>query len=96
MRLSEQEKAVICEAAREFFDAPVRLFGSRLDDAGKGGDIDLFIESDLDAAELERRRIAMLGRLYRRLGDRRIDLVVAAPTATLPIYEAARRTGVPL
>ncbi len=100
MRLTEREREAIREAALEFFHAPVHLFGSRLDDAASGGDIDLFIESDLCAAELEQRRIAMLGRLYRRLGERRIDLVVTAPggcamtvDALIKLREALQECG---
>jgi hypothetical protein len=49
MRLMPQEIAAIDLAARECF-APrsmVRLFGSRLDDSRRGGDIDLLVEPPL-------------------------------------------------
>lgn len=96
MRLTEREIREIREAAREFFGAPVRLFGSRLDDAARGGDIDLYVETDLLPDEAERCRIAMLGRLYRRIGERRIDLLVNTGGSLSPVQEAARRTGVTL
>ena len=46
MRLTPDEAAAIGRAAREAFgpDAIVRLFGSRLDDARRGGDIDLHVQ----------------------------------------------------
>ncbi len=46
MRLSETERKVIRTAAVEFFgdDAEIWLFGSRVDDSKKGGDIDLLIK----------------------------------------------------
>ena len=48
MRLTSQEVAAIKSAAVETFGstAVVRLFGSRVDDARLGGDVDLLIEID--------------------------------------------------
>lgn len=53
MRLSEQQCSVIRTAVAENFgvDANVWLFGSRLDDTARGGDIDLYIEADTDDAD---------------------------------------------
>jgi hypothetical protein len=47
LRLSEQERAVIRGCVEEAFgpNAWVFLFGSRLDDSKRGGDIDLHIET---------------------------------------------------
>ncbi len=46
MRLTDQERRTIVEAVTAEFGPTVtlRLFGSRLDDAQRGGDIDLFID----------------------------------------------------
>jgi len=41
MRLTADEQAIIREAALKHFGVRPRLFGSRLDDTAKGGDIDL-------------------------------------------------------
>ena len=44
MRLSSKEKSIIKEQITMLFgEADVYLFGSRVDDAKKGGDIDLYI-----------------------------------------------------
>ncbi|NEX15935.1 MAG: DNA polymerase III subunit beta, partial [Halochromatium sp.] len=45
MRLNAHQRETIKQAARGCFgaDATVRLFGSRVDDHKRGGDIDLFI-----------------------------------------------------
>lgn len=41
MRLDSKTRVEIREAAERFFGADVYLFGSRTDDARRGGDIDL-------------------------------------------------------
>lgn len=44
MRLSDKERAIIKKSIDTIIgDATVYLFGSRVDDAKKGGDIDLYI-----------------------------------------------------
>lgn len=96
MRIDSDTAALIRNAAAEIFGAPVRLFGSRLDDRARGGDIDLYVETTLAAEEAEARRLRMLARLSRSLGDRKIDLVVRTPDGDLPIYAIARREGVVL
>lgn len=97
MRLTaEQRSAIVEETTRTFGPAAsVRLFGSRADDARRGGDIDLHIEAEGSPAELLDRELALYARLLRRLGERRIDIVVQPRGATLrPIDEQARRSGV--
>ncbi|BBL70269.1 nucleotidyltransferase family protein [Methylogaea oryzae] len=93
MRLSETERQAIrsAVAARDPV-ATVFLFGSRADDAAKGGDIDLLVLSrsiDLMA------KLDILGELHSRLGERRIDLAVY-PDLSAPFARIARQNGVPL
>jgi predicted nucleotidyltransferase len=94
MRITRDTAAIIRDTAAELFGAPVRLFGSRLDDEARGGDIDLFVETTLTAEEAEKRRLRMLARLARKLGERKIDLVVKAQDGELPIHVVARNEGV--
>lgn len=99
MRLSPEQIADIRQSVAETFgtDARVRLFGSRVDDAARGGDIDLHIEADGSPAELLDRELKCYARLIRRLGDRRIDLVVhRRGQPQRPIDDEALRTGVVL
>lgn len=90
MRLSASARACIHAAAQRHFGSPVRLFGSRLDDNARGGDIDLYIECDQPAEEVAKRRLKLLAQLQRELGERRIDLVVGNHSQSLPIYEIGR------
>jgi predicted nucleotidyltransferase len=97
MRLTaEQRSAIVEETTRAFGPtASVRLFGSRVDDGGRGGDIDLHIEAEGNPAEMLERELALYARLIRRLGERRIDIVVQPRgAARRPIDEQARRSGV--
>lgn len=49
MRLESKEIEIIKQIASQVFgDVEIYLFGSRLDDAKKGGDIDLFINTKSD------------------------------------------------
>lgn len=93
MRLSNDIARIIRDTADEIFGEPVRLFGSRLDDDRRGGDIDLYVETPLSPEEAEARRLRMLARLARRLGDRKIDLIIKTPGNELPIHTLARREG---
>ena len=53
------------------------LFGSRVDDAGRGGDIDLLVEVDpLEEDPFSSRRTRLSRELKRRLGDRKIDVLL--------------------
>ena len=61
MRLSAAQTEVIVHCVRQQFgpDARVMLFGSRLDDTARGGDVDLLIESEAPAT-LHQRALATM------------------------------------
>lgn len=97
MRLTADQQAAIRSAAIEVFGTGVMvwLFGSRVDDGKKGGDIDLLIQPGPDAADQPfARKIRMLTLLERLLGERKIDLVVETPDDARQIVVIAHATGV--
>ena len=101
MRLTPHQRAEIRSAVARLFgaDAEVRLFGSRTDDSKRGGDIDLYVETDLtDTEQIFRQEMALLVDLNLALGEQKIDLVVRqrGQSAELPIHRVARETGVRL
>lgn len=101
MRLNSKEIVAIKELAKECFgtDAEVYLFGSRVDDRKRGGDIDLFIETDDgDTTRVLDAQYDFLAKLKRRIGDQRVDVVVNFPSRQKipPVIEVAKRTGVRL
>ena len=99
MRLSPEQIASIKQTAHAVLgdDARVILFGSRVDDAKKGGDIDLLFETDRPVVN----RATTLGALYvaliRQLGDRKIDILLKdSATRPAPVLDIARQTGIQL
>jgi predicted nucleotidyltransferase len=93
VRLNENERQAILGAiGTQDPQADVYLFGSRVDDGARGGDIDLLVLSrriDLMA------KLDILGDLHRRLGERKIDLVVY-PDLGQPFARIAATEGVRL
>ena len=105
MRLSTDQIQAICQAATTAFGqgTSVWLFGSRVDDAKRGGDIDLLVcpqvRSAEDAAGPQQtfmQKIKMLTLLERQLGERQIDIVVEQAQDMRPIVAVAYKTGIKL
>lgn len=99
MRLSSQEQQILKAAAQSSFgqDSVLRLFGSRLNDQRKGGDIDLLIETSLtDPAKIAQAHIRFLADVYARLGEQKIDLLIDYPARQqyFPIFDIAKKEGV--
>lgn len=74
MRLTPDQARVIVICVRQQFgaDAQVKLFGSRLDDSLRGGDVDLLVETT-SAPSLHQRALATMA-LERAL-DLPVDIV---------------------
>ena len=78
-------------------DAQVRLFGSRLHDGLRGGDIDLLVECAQPVARPVWLAAQITASLQRVLGDRRIDVLVPDPaTLVEPVHRVARAEGIVL
>jgi len=77
MRLSKEQRHIIEKTAIRHFGKQVKvyLFGSRIYQEQKGGDIDLFLESVSEDMATFRRKIAFIVDLKRNLGDQKIDVV---------------------
>ena len=72
----------------------IRLFGSRVRDDARGGDIDLFIELERSMAEYGIGRSDFVVPLWRQLGQK-VDVVLKDPSMReLPIHAVARQYGV--
>jgi len=78
MRLTEKQQQVILSAFhRRDAQAKIYLFGSRVDDQKRGGDIDLLVESSM----LRRQEMRQIRReIIDQIGEQKIDIVL--PDAT--------------
>ncbi len=73
------------------------IFGSRVNVLARGGDIDLYIETEVtDSQDATTRRINFLIELKKKIGDQKIDVVLRrlASDTKLDIYEVAQQEGV--
>ncbi|WP_019675196.1 hypothetical protein [Arsukibacterium perlucidum] len=94
MRLSQQQADTISAITKEIFGpaACVKLFGSRTDDDGRGGDIDLLVELSHPVTDAVMASATLEARLMRALGLQKIDVIVSAPNLTAtPIHAIAAR-----
>jgi predicted nucleotidyltransferase len=74
MRITDQEKNAIIDAVNSTdSNAKVWLFGSRIDDSKKGGDIDIAILSEkIDKDVMQKIQVRRL--ICDRIGEQKIDI----------------------
>ena len=100
MRLSDKQVEAIRTVVAEVFGeaAQIFLFGSRVDDTQRGGDIDLYIElPEMPEEQKQALESRLWIRLQRTLGEQKIDVVTHVQgTPMRPIDQQARATGVRL
>lgn len=95
MRLSNKYVEVIKKYFNEFFkNGEIYLFGSRIDDNKKGGDIDLYMVLD-EHKNLFEKKIKFLSRVKKELGEQKIDIVFNTDSNRL-IEKEALKWGIKL
>ncbi len=99
MRLTEVEKQSICEVFLKHYgkNDHIWLFGSRVDDMKKGGDIDFYIETEETNTKIAlEKKLSFLSDLWTVLGEQKIDVVLNLinDNFTLPIYQQAKTQGI--
>lgn len=93
MRLAENEVSAIRTAISEADpEASIYLFGSRADDAAKGGDIDLLVISKKITLMA---KLGILAQLHQKLGERKIDIAIYRDDSH-PFPRMVMQEGVPL
>jgi predicted nucleotidyltransferase len=78
-------------------DARVWLFGSRVDDESRGGDVDLLLELDAPVEEPAQLAARLAAKVSRAMNGRKVDVLIKAPNLRLlPIHTVALTEGVRL
>lgn len=96
MRLTDYQVKAITQLAHEIAGerAQVRVFGSRLDDEARGGDLDLMLELSEPAANPALLAARFSARVTRLIQGRKVDVLLAAPNLKrLPIHDMAFKEG---
>ena len=91
MRLTGFELKSIKQTFLDVFeDGELYLFGSRVDDSLKGGDIDLYIKPKypLSTKEILDKKSKFQIKLEDKIGEQKIDIVVSKDTTRLIEQEA--------
>jgi predicted nucleotidyltransferase len=99
MRLTPETRQIIKQQAAELLgtDCEVRLFGSRLDDDQRGGDIDLLVATPHVVKNRVALECRLAARLYLRLGGRKVDVLIKdSASPDRPIDRQAMQHGVVL
>jgi len=95
MRLSQRYIEVIKKQFEQIFhNGEIYLFGSRVDDRKKGGDIDLYFVLK-EHSNLFEKKIKFLSRVKRELGEQKIDIVFNIDNGRL-IEKEAMQWGIKL
>jgi predicted nucleotidyltransferase len=93
MRLKQLEIDAIKEAVKQYDEnAQVFLYGSRIDDTKKGGDIDLLIISD-KIKNKEIRKIRL--KVFDIIGEQKID-IISSSGINSAFIEHAYKSGIRL
>lgn len=99
MRLTKKQQEVIREVVTEIFgnDSEVLLFGSRTDDAAKGGDIDLLIKCAGPVENADMRAAKVAAKIHMRIGEQKIDILYHWPGLTQSrVHQVALEEGIKL
>ena len=92
MRLTSDQIQTIRQLTYEIagVKSSVRVFGSRLDDSARGGDLDLMLE----LMEPVENPAQMSARVSRAMHGRKVDVLLSAPNLMrLPIHDVAFKEG---
>ncbi len=99
MRISPQQTLIIRALATELAGSAARvwLFGSRVHDEARGGDVDLLLEIDTAVEEPALLSARLAAKVSRSMGGRKVDVLIKAPNLLhQPIHSIALAQGVRL
>ena len=96
MRLTDMQIQTIRQLAQQIVgaNATVRVFGSRLDDTARGGDLDLMLELSEPVGNPALMAAQMSAQVSRAMHGRKVDVLLSAPNLMrLPIHDVAFKEG---
>ena len=99
MRISTVHRQALRQHFREALgsDCDVLVFGSRLDDAARGGDVDLLVRSQQPLQRKEWLAAMLAAQAERLMEGRQVDVLLLDPDTVLqPVHKVALETGVAL
>lgn len=99
MRLSQTCQQRIKALTQEIFgpEAHVKVFGSRVNDQAKGGDLDLLVITPLPVGRPAVMASKLAVKVSRLLEGRKVDVLIDSPSLERkPIHETANQQGVSL
>lgn len=99
VRLSSNDLDAIINLFHQHFlqDDKLWIFGSRTDLTRKGGDIDLYVETNAESADKAiKMKANYLWDLEKKIGEQKVDLVLNLlhTDFLMPIYQVAKKDGV--
>lgn len=96
MRLTDEQTRVIRRLASQLAGSQCRVlvFGSRLDDAAHGGDVDLLLALAEPVENPALLAAQLAARVSRAMQGRKVDVLLSAPNLKrLPIHDIAFNEG---
>jgi predicted nucleotidyltransferase len=99
MRLTTQQASDIRQWVAQLAGSTARvwLFGSRVRDDARGGDVDLLLEVDSAVAEPALLAARLAAKVSRSMQGRKVDVLIKAPNLLhLPIHTIALAQGLRL
>jgi len=95
-RLRDEVIVYIKELSLKIFNSKdVWIFGSRADMNKRGGDIDIYLETD-KKDDILKSKITFLREFEKKFGEQKVDLIVNNNTLDKNIYKIAKEEGVKL
>ena len=91
MRLSAEKVKTIKKLSSDIFNScDVYLFGSRIDDNLKGGDIDIYIQTS-KKEDILKSKIIFLREFEKECGEQKVDLLIDNQKEEKEIFNIAKR-----
>jgi len=97
MRLTEQQVQAIRKATIEVVGhaAPVWLFGSRVNETARGGDVDLMVQLTEPVNDPASLMIKLATKVSKCMHGRKVDVLIDAPNLMhFPIHDMVKKSGV--